>query len=247
MRRWLHELQRCTYRLEKEGTVLATLLNGLSCVDWCFSAVRTMHKRAVEALQVQPHRAAVWATAAGPAGAAFAVRDRVSHDLAGTFVDTRLCFYSFIFPRLPDSIYLCLVFKPDPLCTSFGDCCPNYSSACGGSGGPTPTPSGSCFGACGGQGSGGGCFCDAGCTSFNDVRIVYRKGVLSWRLCSTVCRVWTGVSVLPGLCASLREHSNTFGIVRGQLRWKQRNMLLRFDEKDFSPLFLFSSLPDSIR
>ena len=97
LRCWLHELQRCTYRLEKEDTVLATLLNGLSCVDWCFSAVRTMHKCAVEALQVQPHRAAVWATAAGPAGAAFAVRDRVSHDLAGMFVDTQLCFYLSVF------------------------------------------------------------------------------------------------------------------------------------------------------
>ena len=49
-------------------------------------------------------------------------------------------------------------------------CCADYSSVCGGGGGPAPTPSGSCSGACGGQAA-GGCFCDAGCTSFNDVRV----------------------------------------------------------------------------
>jgi alpha-tubulin suppressor-like RCC1 family protein len=54
----------------------------------------------------------------------------------------------------PDSCYC------DDLCTGYGDCCDDYTTACGGA------PSDSCEGHCGG--SAGSCYCDDLCTGYGD-------------------------------------------------------------------------------
>lgn len=46
----------------------------------------------------------------------------------------------------------------DALCVSAGDCCSDFSAACGGT----------CSGACGGQAKLGDCWCDADCSTFGD-------------------------------------------------------------------------------
>jgi len=48
----------------------------------------------------------------------------------------------------------------DSSCLSFGDCCPDYTTECGGGGGD------SCAGLCGGSAS--SCYCDVSCESFGD-------------------------------------------------------------------------------
>lgn len=65
----------------------------------------------------------------------------------------------------------------DTDCFSYGDCCPDYASVCGGGGGGAGgggaggsgggTGSGSCVGYCGTQAP-AGCYCDTSCVGFND-------------------------------------------------------------------------------
>jgi hypothetical protein len=57
-------------------------------------------------------------------------------------------------------------------CVQLGDCCADYTTACGGAANPNPvnpgTGTGSCVGQCNSQNDMGGCYCNADCVQFGD-------------------------------------------------------------------------------
>jgi hypothetical protein len=91
-------------------------------------------------------------------------------------------------------------------CVTFGDCCADFTTTCGGAAGVNNGAvggAGSCAGQCGSDAGASGCYCDTGCAQFGDCCADY----------TTVCGGAAGTGVVGGnaSCAGACGSQNDMG------------------------------------